>query len=309
MPPRSNQFLAALCLLTSAGSEASAFSASRQESDAKIQSQLQKTAVIDEDGRMTEEEYARKKGRPLAEVQNRFAATGVLRCEKRSASAQLTGSDNTITTVAHILLGMDCDKKSSPSKCSFSVKRGDKEQSSEISELVGMGFKCPTPPKRKNDWAVLKLKSPMKGVTPYTLPYPDEDVKDGDDVISVAASGRDFDRADPRTGKKVFTKSIEDCQGRQPYYEDGFEVLFLSNCDSSPGSSGGSILRARKRYDVLMGITATNNETDTQIAQAAKRGTPTAAPYVEGKWATYQIPLSGEFLQVLEKAIGGRPPL
>lgn len=172
-----------------------------------------------------------------------------------------------------------------------------------------MGFKCPIRPKRQNDWAVLKLKSPMRGITPYTLPYPDEDVKDRDDVISVAASGRDFDRADPRTGKKVFTKSIEECQGRQPYYEDGFEVLFLSNCDSSPGSSGGSILRARKRYDVLMGITANNNETDTQIAQAAKRGTPNHGPYVEGKWATYQVPLSGEFLQLLETAIGGRPPL
>jgi hypothetical protein len=306
---RSSHLLAALSLLASAGSEAHAFSALRPEDDAKTQSQFQKTAVIDEDGRMTEEEYARKKGIPLTEVQNRFAATGVLKCAKHSASGQLTGSDNTITTVAHIFVGMGCNAKNTPRNCSFTAKFRDREQTSEISELVGMGFKCPIRPKRQNDWAVLKLKSPMRGITPYTLPYPDEDVKDRDDVISVAASGRDFDRADPRTGKKVFTKSIEECQGRQPYYEDGFEVLFLSNCDSSPGSSGGSILRARKRYDVLMGITANNNETDTQIAQAAKRGTPNHGPYVEGKWATYQVPLSGEFLQLLETAIGGRPPL
>lgn len=53
---------------------------------------LQRISVIDEDGRMTEEKYARAKNLPLAEIQRRFAATGQLKFENHRADAHHRGA-------------------------------------------------------------------------------------------------------------------------------------------------------------------------------------------------------------------------
>lgn len=266
---------------------------------------IHKIAVIDDDGRMTEEEYAQKKGVPVEEVQNRLAATGGLKCDNDSTSAQITGANDTITTVAHMFKSKECAKRNEPKKCSFTVKVGGKELTSLIASLADIGYKCPGG-RRKDDWAVLKLQTPI-GVKPYALPYSDEKIWPDDPVISIAATSTDFYRVAGRDSRAP-PKSIEECQGRYPYFEDGLQVMFASNCDSSQGSSGGSMLRERKRHDVLMAITAGNKETAAQINRAERTGVPTSRAFAEGKWASYHIPLKGAFLEAVEKAIGGRSP-
>ena len=87
--------------------------------------QIIKTAVVDEDGRMTEEEYAAAKGVPPDVVRSRFAATGKLKCGKYEGTAQLTGDNQTITTSAHMFTNREnCQSLVGPESCKFIVKNG-----------------------------------------------------------------------------------------------------------------------------------------------------------------------------------------
>lgn len=266
----------------------------------------ERVAIIDEegeDGRHTEEEYASKNGMPLAQVQSRFAATGIIKCGIYTASAQLTGSSNTITTAAHVLSGEDnCDPGTSPRSCSFTTRNGSDVQTQSISELVATGFKCPSKPRMADDWAVLKLQNPIRWVRPYGLPTLNDDINPGDTVISVSGSSVDFQRLAKHSSRTTFPKSIEECQTKKPYLTLGVITLFESTCDFSGGNSGGSILRASQSGDVLLGISKANDETLRDRANARKSNIVKRGKYSEGKWATYHVPVAGDFLKAIYRA-------
>jgi hypothetical protein len=62
-------------------------------------------SIIDENGRMTEEEYAAAKGQSLEDIRDRFAATGRLDCKNSRGTAQLTGDGRTLTMSGHMFVG------------------------------------------------------------------------------------------------------------------------------------------------------------------------------------------------------------
>lgn len=269
--------------------------------ETQVRNMVEKVAIIEEegeDGRRTEEEYAAENGVPVSEVQNRFAATGIIKCGKYTGTAQLTGSNDTITTVAHMFSGAsECTPGVPPESCTFTTKNGNDVQTEEISELVGKGFKCPKPPRKGDDWAVLKLRNSIKGVKPYRTPSLNENINADDKVISIAGSSDDFQRADKRMGKMIFPKSIESCQVKQIYLG-----LFASTCDFSGGNSGGSVLRQSESGDVLLGISKGNNESKKERENALIKNIVRREKYNEGKWATYHVPVAGEFLDTIERA-------
>jgi hypothetical protein len=266
---------------------------------------IHQVAVIDENGRRTEEEYAREKGRPLISVQNRFAATGELKCGPTTLTAQLTGANNVITTAAHALVdSKTCRKKSNPENCTFTVKVGDSVQVSKVTRLAGIGTQCPELPQAYEDWAVMKIDPPIRDVNPYDLPT-SADITEGESVTAVSAGARDFTRVNPRTARREIVKSIEDCNVK---VVTSFNVpaVFDSNCDAAQGNSGGSLLRSNGGRDVLIGITTGSHETQQQIDQAVRTGKPNTGRYSPGSWATVHVPLNDEFLRVVRSAAGSQ---
>lgn len=282
----------------------------REISDRRSISIVESVAIVDEydeEGRYTEEEYATKRGLSVADVQNRFAATGVITCGRYTGSAQLTVTNETITTSAHIFGGCDPDPSRVPPKaCTFTTKKGNDIQTRKISEVVENGFKCPSKPRKGEDWAVLKLQRPIERVKPYLLPsVSDFYIKPGDRVISVAATSADFERRAPKTGNKSLPKSIEDCQIGTDYYWNGTLNLFDSTCDISFGASGGSILRASERGDVLLGIHVGMNNKDKDSKNARNNDLVRGENYSAGTFYSFHVPVDGEFLKAIERAISG----
>jgi hypothetical protein len=280
----------------------------REMSDRRSIKMIESVAIVDEgdeEGRYTEEEYATKRGLLVSDVQDRFAATGLITCGRYQGSAQLTGTNDTITTSAHIF--GECDPSRVPPKsCTFVMRKGNNTQTRRISKVVGNGFKCPGKQRAGNDWAVLKLQRPIERVKPYLLPsLSDFYIKTGDKIISVASISDDFHRRDPRTGIKSFPKSIEDCEVGTVYYPLGKFSTFDTTCDSSGGSSGGSILRASDRGTVLLGINKGNNETLKERENARDNGIVKREKYSAGEYASYHVPVDGEFLKAIERAISG----
>ena len=125
-------------------------------------------------------------------------------------------------------------------------------------------------------------------------------------VISVSASTIDFRRVNPKSGKIEYPKSIEECETQRTYLALGKPILVNSNCDFSSGNSGGSIIKESTDGDVLAAISVSNNETEQDRENIMAGGQSKSGPYKENEWTTYHIPLGGEFLFAIEKAIGGR---
>jgi hypothetical protein len=265
---------------------------------------IHQVAVIDEDGRKTEEEYAQSKNLPLSRIQNRFAATGTLKCDKNSLTAQLTGASNVITTAAHAFEDLtNCKKRSNPEACTFTVKIGNEERTSKVSSLAARGTSCPNLPLFSDDWAVLKIDPPLTGIDFYQLPTAEE-VQTEKDVIAVSAGARDFIRRDSR-GRTINPKSIEDCTVKSVDRSFG-ALMFQSDCDGAQGSSGGSMLANIRGQDTLLGIASYGNETASMLERALKDGRLNKGTYKKGEWATYHVPVTGRFLRAIENATGGR---
>lgn len=73
--------------------------------------------IFGEDDRRTEEKYARENKMSLSQVQNRYAATGILTCEGSELTANLTLVNNLIVTSAHGFFNEVSCKQRSRASC------------------------------------------------------------------------------------------------------------------------------------------------------------------------------------------------
>lgn len=328
---RPHQLFVLLFITSIGSSHAYTFPTSLPDNSNSELNQIHRIAIVDEDGRMTEEQYAAAKKVSLTEVQNRFAATGRLDCPTSTSSASLVGDNKTVAASGHAFVNQKtCARLNTPTSCKFIVRIGSVERSFRIESMLDTGFKCPQLPEARMDWAVLKLDRPVDGVTPYELPERLETVEYADEVTAVGYPS-DFERRDPRTNKSMFRKAIEDCEGRRISRAYGVPSMYRTNCDSWPGNSGGSLLRIPGAYsnpagikprksevsgrDVLMAITRGSDETPEMRARAIKTGKPNKAPFKgepgdqkSDDWATYYVPVKGDFAKAIRRAIGRSDP-
>lgn len=279
---------------------------SQGNADSISSSLVHQIAIVDADDRKTEAEYAAEKNLPISEIQKRFAATGVLSCRGNTSSGQLTHSNSIVTTAAHTFYDpKTCATETAPESCIFTVKVGGVEKSANVLRLLATGYKCPQTPAPTDDWAVLHLTKPINDVEPYAIPMAKHLVESQIWVVGPAISvsgSSDFFRVNRATGKKEFPKSIEDCALRKAYWRSGKPVLFDSDCDSGEGNSGGSLLRRMGSKYVLIGVTKSNNES-AESRKSADQSLANKGPYVQGKWATYFVPVANEFLMAIESAV------
>lgn len=254
-------------------------------------------AAVDKDGRMIEEEYARFKNVPLREIQDRFAASGVLSCSHFEGSAQLAGDNVTLVTSAHVLLDLkNCKPRNKAGSCEFIVRNSKGEQIIPIATTVESGFACPQPRLISEDWAVLKLKAPIVGVKPYLLPKSFEIVDRKENVVAVNSINMDL--------KLERKKTIEECQGGSITAGEFGVGSFDSACAAPHGASGGATLKAYGKGDVLVGITH-GGETENE-KKVGKKGEGFVKPPVQGQWESFHTAVAGKLLKTL-RATTGQP--
>lgn len=262
----------------------------------KVNDLIVPVAIFDDDDRRTEAEFAKENGIPLKDVQSRYAATGEIVCNgKPWGSANLTLYSDVVTTSAHLFYNPDsCREERKIQDCRFKTKVGTSIQESEIESITGMGFECPSLPSPSQDWAVLKLKSKIEGVVPYSV-SPDAELVSGQKVTSVLAKSVDFH---PKgKGDLRWPKSIGHCSVGKMYYSSyGKAVYFSTNCDSSSWGSGGAVLIDSGKVPVLVAIHRGSDETEQQLNEAVRTGRPNIGSHVAGKWASYKVYLKDAFL-------------
>lgn len=263
---------------------------------------IYKVMSIDEEGRQTEAEFATSEASTLQRIKRRFAATGKLKCRSGELDAQLTGASDVITTNAHALFKPEnCEELSKPNECTFSTEVNGKPVIRRVSAEVGMGFNCPGGGEQESntDWAVMTLESKIDDVEPYALPRADYLLDPGVSVISVTVGSSDLIEA-----KWKSSKAIDKCVTQTVH--STYPAYFKTNCDTSSGVSGGSILEKIKDRDVLIGINQGNTETDTQRKRGAE-GNRHQCDYHEETCFSGHVKLEGNFLEAVKSAVKKSP--
>lgn len=81
----------------------------------------------------------------------------------------------------------------------------------------------------KNDWAVIKLNRPAKGIKPYAIPAAPGQLKGGETVVNPVAFSDYRPNGD-------YTRSVIECSIRENIH------ITKTDCDSGPGASGSAQL-------------------------------------------------------------------
>lgn len=187
--------------------------------------------VIDEDGRLSLEDYARANSLSSKAVAARFGATGVVRCGQAVGTGQLVGASNVVVTAAHVLFAPGGHSRGAGAVCTFEIDAGGRRQVVKLKlDTVQSGCKEPYAEPAIRDWAVAALAEPVMGVRPYTLASAMS--VPGDIVLTSAA----------RSGG-VEIHSLERCKAREVTGTSpaGLREVAI-DCDAEGGTSGAAML-------------------------------------------------------------------
>lgn len=186
--------------------------------------------VIDEDNRLSRDQYARANGMSAAAVAGRFGATGIVRCGSAAGTGQLVGASNVLVTAAHVLFSPGGEPRGEGASCTFQIDAGGRRQVIPIIvDKVVCGAREPYAEPAVKDWAVVPLASSVSGAKPY---MPAKMSVPGDVVLAAAA----------RSGG-VESYSLQRCKARKvtATTPSGLREVAI-DCDAEGGVSGAAIL-------------------------------------------------------------------
>jgi hypothetical protein len=233
---------------------------------------VHKAALVGDEDRETEGEWMKEHHLSPKAFHDRFGASGQIECpwwrKGPSASASLTCRDDVISTNAHVFM----DEKTGalygrPSRCFFAFN--DWEHGHPVRESIpltddmvaGIDLLDDRMTNKERlekladasrDWAVIRLKRPAHGVTPYEVWKVNPLIDRPGNLDLIARSAPQLDKRWP---------TIAHC-----YYHDaeapktpGFGRGLGTDCDSVKGGSGGADLRLiegpdGKLHSVLVSI-------------------------------------------------------
>lgn len=186
--------------------------------------------IIDQDDRLSRDDYARANGLAAAAVTARFGATGLVRCGSAVGTGQLVGANNVLVTAAHVLFAPGGEPRGRGAACTFEITAAGKRLKIPVDvDKVVCGAREPYSQPAVKDWAVAPLASPVKGVRPYmpvVMGVP------GDIVLAAAA----------RSGGEEYY-SLQSCHARQVTARapSGLREVAI-DCDAEGGVSGAALL-------------------------------------------------------------------
>ena len=187
--------------------------------------------VIDEDDRLSPEDYARANSLSAKAIAARFGATGLVRCGQAVGTGQLVGASNVVVTAAHVLFAPGGHSRGEGAACTFEIDAGGRRQVVELKlDTVQSGCKEPYAEPAIRDWAVAALAAPVVGVRPYTLAAA---MNVPADIVLTSAA---------RSGG-VENHSLERCKAREVTGTSpaGLREVAI-DCDAEGGTSGAAML-------------------------------------------------------------------
>ena len=193
---------------------------------------IEPVVVFDIDSRETAEEFAIGHHLDARQIRRQHAASGVIRCGNARGAGQLTLSNDVVTTAAHVFINEAGQPRGDSAHCLFVVEAEGQEitTSIDVGSIV-TGSTDPYNESAVHDWAVAKLRRPLREATPYALGAPS-----GEAPVRFVARGH----VDWGAGREM---SVEDCRLR-----DGLEAgsegtrEFSFDCGASLGASGSALL-------------------------------------------------------------------
>jgi hypothetical protein len=270
--------------------------------------------------RYISEDFAKKEGLSLKELENRTSATGVIRCGTSFGSANVITSDEHknarsrfIVTVAHIFYKIDDDKRLckrlySPDQCEFHIKTssGEEKVGYSVETAIFDRTNC-TSEAARDGLVVLKLERPVP-VVPYIVRNPNKtllyDVHHNEQVTVVAGQSADYIRFDPTTHKWVDPKHFETCNIKDTVILSNTDE-FYSACDCGEGCSGGAIIDGVFEQPNLIGVARAVDEprlTKEKIISYARTGKADRRPYDSNGWRLGGLRVSDDVYDSLERA-------
>jgi hypothetical protein len=217
-----------LCLVAFSVSKGAAFEAEPFH----VASPFTPVVVFGADQRASVEDFARKRQMDAAELRQKYAGTGIIRCGNAHGSGQLTLADDVVTTAAHVLYDHTGHLRGDSAHCRFEVETDGQKLSIPL-EVNGAiaGSTDPYNESAVHDWAVVKLARPLPEATPYPLAAPSRE----EPIRFVARGSIDWDGG--------HGMSLQDCHLRDGL-ENGAEGTreFSFDCSANVGASGSGLL-------------------------------------------------------------------
>jgi Trypsin-like peptidase domain len=215
-----------------------------------------RTAVIGLDDRRTFPQYVVEHSLDADQAWHTFAPSGRLICNLNVASAFLVYRSNIIVTARHVLYP-ELDQKSYAGrmrihKCGLEITDG-KNSVWHYVDLSTITYL--SDPQRSHtdrfDWLVMRLPTPIEGLTPYELPS--DKPKVGEPVTAVTSNQLDF----PPNG--VTEHVIADCHVQDVVSIDGIDGAGLkTDCSANGGASGGAVIRKSGTGYEAIGLISSN---------------------------------------------------
>ncbi len=164
----------------------------------------------------------------ITHIRSVFGNVACLDGQPRIGSAALFVTNGQILSAAHIFF----DGTRRETKCFFRAQNPNANWLPLVTDNPHARFGSATPrPGSNNDWAVVQLKTPIAGVTPFPVDRAPRTA--GDKLIVVTAHPQGFDSLDPAM------PVVQACAVRRVPKSTEATSFYRSDCDASPGSSGG----------------------------------------------------------------------
>ncbi len=264
---------------------------------------LQKVLLLGADERELFEEFAETEGfktsEEKAEFLQEFSGLGILNCGGALGTAQLTGANDVITTVAHSFFGPNCEDWRNV-RCTFKPVFINHPPVTVDPRTITAS--CPRDNNRK-DWAVAKLAKPIAGATYFQVPGSDTRFRKGDGVLQVTALNfQNFRQGDRRPTFQKCAVQVANLVGAGDRHDCDTDGFASGSAHLDPDPSKTRPPSGASRYT----LKAIN------VAEGSGQGTPkgTAKPdeskhgfdVAAGRY-NVSVPVAGEFRQAILKAI------
>ena len=241
-----------------------------------------KAIVFGVDARESAEDFARERGLDAAALRRQHAASGIIQCGGARGAGQLTLSANVVTTAAHVFFDKAGRLRADGAHCVFIAEAGGQEIATAIDvDSIRAGSRAPYAESPVHDWAVARLKRPLREAVPYALGAPA-----AGEAVRFAARGH----VDWGGGHDL---SLETCRLRQGI-ELGAEGTreFAFDCAAGIGASGSALLEADggRLIGVFVGFRASTPEAQ--------------APFSPENY-NFAVTVEGAFRRAVIEAAGG----
>ena len=196
--------------------------------------------VIGTDDRQPIANYALQQHQDVAAVRREFGASGRIMCPFGAASAFLVDRPDIVVTARHVLypepqMGTYAGKMSIH-RCGFELTDGTTStwHAVDVTSFV-------YPPDRQRsttdrfDWVVMRLQSPVEGVSPYHLTVRTPQVGDAATLVTIRQDDFPKDDWNERLVAACRIRAVETIDAKP---DSGLKT----DCSASSGASGGALL-------------------------------------------------------------------